>query len=122
MKKFKKKFKCELDSFIQSNSRNQWLYVSPVRVYVRKSRRNVNGELKSVFDVASVSVDENKQGKGYFTAVMECVIETCADSFSAVYVENVINPRFAQHFANAEGWESSNQQPFDISSYIYTYE
>jgi hypothetical protein len=122
MEEFKIKFKANLDWFIQSHNRNVWIIVPPLSVYVRKARRIVDGELRDVFDVASAEVDVDKQGMGYFTAALECVIDSCAGKFRAVHVENVINERLSDHLSKSGGWELYSLPQQEVPSYIYRYD
>lgn len=123
MEEFKTGFKKNLDWFMQShNIRNVWIIVPPLSIYVRKARRIVDGELRDVFDVSSAEVDVDKQGMGYFTTALECVIDACADKFSAVYAENVINERLSNHLSKSSGWELYSLPHQDVPSYIYKYE
>lgn len=75
-----------LTEFIASDCRNMWIEDDNIKVYVRKSTRFIEGEMKPFLDIASVLVDE--QGKGTFTKFMTDAM--CTDK--NLYVESIMNP------------------------------
>jgi len=56
-------------------------------LYVRKSRRMLDGELREVLDIANVTVTE--EGTGTFTRLVERL-----STNHSLFVENVLNHRF----------------------------
>jgi len=119
---FKEKFRKAVEEFIASSERRRWLEVGPLKMYVRKSVRLVDGRNASVFDVASVDVAMNEWGKGYFTSALGVVMELTWDSaFSAVMVESIINERLAEHFSRKHGWERYGVGGDENVNYMYRY-
>jgi hypothetical protein len=84
---------CEmlLTDFLHSNIRNTWIMHDDIQVYVRKSKRLINGELVTTFDVANVGVYPHAKGTGVFKSAM-LHIETFG---MVVFVESVINASLA---------------------------
>lgn len=78
-----------LQEFLESSLRNAWIVDGFIDVYVRKSKRIIDGKMVDCFDVASVSVQEDQQGKGLFTDFMRMVIERMD---CCIYVESILNP------------------------------
>jgi GNAT superfamily N-acetyltransferase len=78
-----------LQQFLESDLRNSWISEGYIDVYVRKSRRIIDGQLTPCFDVASVTVQEDQQGKGLFTQFMQRII---LEIDTMIYVESILNP------------------------------
>lgn len=90
--------------FLDSPVSNAWVRVGRIKLYVRKSRRFTDEEMKYCFDIANVSVVEGQRGKGAFTAFLVDLIVSLRnrnDGFAYIYVENVINPDFARYLARS---------------------
>ena len=122
MERFKEDFWKAVEEFIAQPQRNRWLEVGPVQMYVRKSTRLLDGHRVNVFDVASIQVETGLQGKGYFSAALDVVMELAKDNmFDAVMMESIVNERFAEHFAKKPGWEPYNVGGDENVNYIYRY-
>lgn len=122
MEKFKEDFRMVLDGFMRMPQRNAWLEAGPMQMYVRKSTRLVDGMKASVFDVASIQVETESQGMGYFSAALDIVMEEAKDNmYDAVMVESIVNERLAEHFAKKPGWEPYNVGGDMNINYIYRY-
>lgn len=131
MEEFKFDFNRRLTEFITAGCRNAWLDVGPMRMYVRKSKRLVDGKLLTAFDIASVSVCEEMRRSGYFKAALEVIHEICHDVFECLFVENVISEPLYEYFKKTEGWTevsymmevlpSDSPSPL-VSSFVYKYE
>lgn len=51
----------KIESFVRSDLRNLWIDECGLRLYVRKSRRLIDGDLRRCVDIANIeSVDETK--------------------------------------------------------------
>jgi GNAT superfamily N-acetyltransferase len=61
-------------------------------VYVRSSQRYIGNKLVNAFDIASISVDEDWQHRGVFSAFIARVENIARDRGAVVYVESVLNP------------------------------
>jgi len=79
----------QVDDFMLSKYHNIWLDDGIVRVFVRKSRRNIKGVIHETFDIANIStIPKQYQGQGYFKNFIQKV-----ESIGlAVYVESIHNP------------------------------
>jgi GNAT superfamily N-acetyltransferase len=83
-----------------------WLEDYPVRVYMRRSKRLVNGALLDFTDVAAIEVEEAYRGKGYFTEL----VETLLGLGHNVCVECVHNERL-RHRLHITGWDTFLNDP-----------
>ncbi len=82
------------DTFIDSPKiRNIWIRERDIDVYVRRSNRLIEGNLILCLDIASVEVNENRQGQGIFKAFLYQFEKEAAKMRRAVYVENILEPR-----------------------------
>lgn len=80
----------------------KWIDDDDMKVYVRKSRRLLTPDLISVcLDIASVEVEEEKQGKGIFSSFLEKAHEM--NPWDATYIECVVNQKL-RAFLEREGW------------------
>jgi len=83
----------QLDLFLKSPSRNQWLHDDPenpiMSVYVRKSRRLINGSSKDFFDLASITIDESHWGQKIFQNFLKRLV---SDYPFNIYVESILSP------------------------------
>lgn len=102
---------CEqVDEFVHSSSRNQWLSDGILEVYVRKSIRFFDNQKLTTFDIANIhSINPQYKGKGYFKSFMKKV-----ESIGRpVYVENIQNPYLVE-MLEKNGYEI-------LTSYITTH-
>lgn len=84
--------------FLSGSKNNAWVRVGKINVYVRKGRHFINDEVTSCFDLANISVVKANRGKGIFAQFLtdlELILVERNDGLSCIYVENVINPKFA---------------------------
>jgi hypothetical protein len=96
-----------LIDFFDGPNRCQWLVVNGVDIFMRKSFRLFNGETYDrVVDLANVEIkNERFQCKGKFTQLVEDVTMLANNrGYQALYVENVLTPRFEQYFVKRR-WE-----------------
>lgn len=87
--------------FIKGKYRNIWLLSDNIKVYVRKSERNVNGRYHTAFDIASIELDETIRGKGIGTSLINRIHET--HPFEITFMENVLNKGLGT-WVNKNGW------------------
>ena len=80
-----------IDSFMSSKLRNAWLQTDSVNMYVRKGVHIIDGQLTNTFDLASITIAENKRGCGLFKEII-LYIESLG---LPVYVESILNPKLA---------------------------
>ena len=70
---------------------NTWVYGDEGQVYIRVTKRVLNGNLHHTIDVATVDVDEEYQGKGVFRSLLQAVEEFAAQHERSVFLESVLN-------------------------------
>ena len=96
----------QLADFIKESeetyTRNLWLGDDKMKVYVRKGRHILGfGKLVWTLDIASVEVDEDKQGQGLWTDFLDKAHEM--NPWEATHVECVHNPILAASLLR-HGW------------------
>ena len=90
----------ELRRFIKGPARNTWLQYEHMHYYVRKGHHALNHKLWYCLDVAGVEVKEDHRGAGIFTRWLSQLEKyfLAQDDFEAIYIECVVEPRFAEFF------------------------
>ena len=72
---------------------NQWVYGDEGKVYVRLSRRVVDGKtLQPAVDVATIEVDEEFQRQGVCTQLLIAAGQYAQQTNRVLFVESVITP------------------------------
>lgn len=72
---------------------NKWIYLPEYRLnlYYRITRRLIDGSMRDTIDLATIEIDEEFRGKGYFTSFL-VEMEKLADKYSRViFVESILN-------------------------------
>ena len=90
-----KYFEDLLLQFLQSSVRNQWLTTSKFRVYVRKGKHLISGELQDCLDLANVEVYHAFRRQGIFKDLLLVCQQN--NPFPILYIENVINDELCEH-------------------------
>ena len=80
----------QLNDFLLSNQRNEWLACTTFKVFVRKSIRFYNGESFRCLDLASIEVEEEWQNKGIFTTFLTLLLSTYPEL--NIFVESILHP------------------------------
>lgn len=104
-----------LKSFLESPLRNEWIGDDTIKVYVRKSRRNIEGQMIDCLDIATVEVEEEERGKGIFTDFLKDAI--ALNSFTCIFIENVQQDWFAQFFMR-QGFKRDPRHMEDCCLYL----
>lgn len=83
--------------------RSAWFGEDTTRIYLRFGGAHILPDRPAHYsrciDIASVTVEETKQGQGQFTLLLEAIEAAAAESqYPTVYVENVLTERFARFF------------------------
>lgn len=104
----------QIDAFLKSNIKNTWIENDSMKVYIRKSKRYVNNEILDFFDIASVEVNEEYQGNGFFTDFMKNFLTKYIDK--NVYVESIINPAI-EHILKKFEFKYLTNSEFNINMY-----
>jgi hypothetical protein len=95
-----------LIGFLDGPARNAWIASGlGQEVYVRKTRRILGGaDCLKVLDIGNVNTMEKRQHKGLFKRFLaEAFISAWGQGYEAIYIENVLTPRFADYFRR-NGW------------------
>lgn len=79
----------QLDEFLAGSENRKWLGWKSAQIYVRKSHRLLEGEMRSVLDVANLSIEPRDQGKGIFRDFI--IHAELVNPYWGVYVENLLN-------------------------------
>lgn len=75
-------------------SSSKWFDNEHINLYIRYTRRFVNGELINTIDIASISVPLEWQGYGVFSGILSS-IETTYPTVP-IFVESILNNVFKQ--------------------------
>lgn len=73
------------------NQFNGWIDSEFYKVYIRITSRFINGKIHETIDIGSISVNEEFQKKGIFTAILKACEEKAKECNMTVFVENVLN-------------------------------
>jgi hypothetical protein len=86
----------KLFQFLQSPERNMWLENKTVKLYVRKTKRLIEGQMVDFIDLASMSLkDEKDMGQGFFHHFLTRLLKVYpARNF---FIENILNDRIPKH-------------------------
>jgi N-acetylglutamate synthase-like GNAT family acetyltransferase len=98
----------QLDLFLQSPARNQWLLSPTIDVYVRKgvARDTVVGKVEPL-ELANINVRPKLQNTGVFTKVL-CHVERLG---YPVLIENILSKRFREFFIK-RGYQPITKQNY----------
>lgn len=88
---------------------NEWLNFPGLQVYVRRTRRHLDGAVRETLDLASV--EAKKQGQGTFREFLPHFEHVAKFHGLFVYVENVQTPRFASFFERSGYTKRGNEFP-----------
>lgn len=96
-------------TFLKSKMRNAWIENEIIKVYVRKGRHILAGEVRTTLDIAAVSVQEEFSRQGIFKSFLKFAHET--NPFQATFVECVHNEILAS-FLLRNGWTQTEESFF----------
>lgn len=77
---------------------NAWRTDGPLEVYLRITQRYINRRIVKTIDLATINVIEDKQNQGVFRRFLSGMEALAEDLDRVIYIENVLNPRFAEFF------------------------
>lgn len=101
----------EMAKFLASGEKANWIYGEHTHFFVRKSLRFIredNFKLEECFDLANINVDEEHQGKGIFSWVLEQLVTEFPDM--NIYIESIQNPA-VEHICRKHGFVEINSHP-----------
>ncbi len=79
----------EIDKFLDGPERNKWIGDDNMEIFVRKSKRFIEGKIQDFFDFATVNLDASIRGKKVFTNLLETFITNYPYN---IFVESIQNP------------------------------
>ncbi len=87
-------------SFAAPLRRNVWLKHPDLSLYVRSSKRVIDNELCTTFEIANIAIKlERKLGQGHFTKFLDNLeITLIGTRYQVLYIENVFEERFQKFF------------------------
>src|SRR5690606_30188872 len=71
--------------------RSCWVESSEAKVYIRISKRYIDGQITECLDLATIEVFENSQNKGVFKEILQKMEDFATKNNLLLYVENVLN-------------------------------
>ena len=86
-----------LELLATSNKKyNGWLYFPEyyLNIYLRITKRYINGTFHNSIDLATISVDEDCRNQGHFTRFLNHVEQVADKSGRIVYIESIVNKQF----------------------------
>lgn len=89
-------FERRFNGWLNCPSRNRWITTAELEVYMRKANHVCDGVMVKTLDIANVTIREDVRGKGIFKCILAHAQQHSASG--AVYLENVLNPRFIKYF------------------------
>lgn len=107
-----------LQEFLAGPQRNAWAgYVGyPISLYLRKSHRILDKRYASCLDLASIDVAKAYRGQGLFKGLLPEIEHLAAQhGFSAVFVENILEPRLLKHLTGKAYQLQHHQAPTGFS-------
>ena len=101
------KFLKAVSDFLSSDKvgshKNKWIICDGIQMYIRLTKRYLNGVVYNTIDIANISVPLYLRGKGTFKELNKlCEKHTMRD---AIFYESVLNVKLLKHFENpANNW------------------
>lgn len=84
----------QIKTFLESPLTNTYISTKEMNLYVRKSKRFLEGKIYNCFDLARILVYEPNRGKGIFTKFYKELVSTYPEM--NIFVESILNERFAE--------------------------
>jgi len=108
----------QLEFFMSSKNRNMWLFddkENPVfSIYVRKSHHIIDKKIYNFLDLASITIEESRQGEGIFTNFLKTLLEKYPNQ--NIYVESILNPA-VKHICKKFGFIDVNYDDMALIKY-----
>lgn len=92
-----------LDSLAVSDTRyNSWMHFPEyhLNIYLRLTKRYLNGAMHNTIDLASIVIDEDHRSKNHFSRFLSEVEKIAEKTGRVVYVESLLNKRLKQYLLN----------------------
>lgn len=103
--------------FLASPDRIAWVETGAMSVYMRKSRRYLDGQLVDCVDLASFSVPEHSWNQGLATRF---VVDVLSTQPKPVYIESILSEAM-EHIALKLGFLYKDRDPMNINMYRKAY-
>jgi hypothetical protein len=91
--------------------RNKWILTDNVKLYIRKSKRFIENEMRDFLDISSVEVEP--KGEKLFTNLLDRIEKEFSDK--NIFVESILNDRLYE-FLLKRGYLKTNDE-FDKNLY-----
>lgn len=102
----------QLNKFYKKRVRNQWIYNTFFKVYLRKETHLFNKNKYLIITIASIEIKEEYQNKGFFKLLLLCIKNL--NIFDYIKVECVHSP-ILRNYLNKNNWLSiDNGESFII--------
>lgn len=92
-----------LESLAVSDVRyNSWMHFPEyhLNIYLRLTKRYINGAIHNTIDLASICIDEEHRSKKHFTHFLNHIEKIAEKAGRLVYVESLLNKRLKQYLLN----------------------
>lgn len=99
------KYKKEIEEFLHSPVKNQWLVFNDIEIYVRKSKRLLDGKYVNALDMASASVPEHLWGRGIYSLVSNSIEQVARENNLYVYKENVLDKNLRESLKRDDNYK-----------------
>lgn len=76
--------------FLGGKRTNQYIRDDAMSIYIRKSRRLIDGEMIQFLDLANIQIEDDYQNKGIYSNLMKKIVEKYPDY--NIFIENILNP------------------------------
>ena len=99
----------------QGFPKSQWIWIEDkMEIFFRRSTRIVEGKMVEFVDLANIRTDEENQGKGIFTRLLDWLY---LDQKRNIYVENVHNEVLAEKLVIKWGFSRMDLQGYENCFY-----
>ncbi len=105
----------KIQDFLNSENRNTYVTDNTLTLYIRKSKRIINGKLYSFFDLANFQVVENKQKREIFTNFLLALLKKYPNL--NFFIESIINPKVIDIITPIGFKKVNNQEIYQIDYY-----
>lgn len=99
------KYKKEIEEFLHSPVKNQWLEFDDIEIYVRKSKRLLDGKYVNALDMASANVPEHLWGRGIYSLVSNSIEQVARENNLYVYKENVLDKNLRESLKRDDNYK-----------------
>ena len=77
-----------------------------IEIYIRRTKRHIDGQIEETLDLASFEIEETFRGKGMFSEMLGLVEDYAFAEGLTIFVESVLNERL-RGFLSRRGYKTS---------------